>query len=90
MTQPDEAHEDARRFRRFAWAFRVAMVVICGTYWFASSSPPVDRAFIDLLQALSIQALVATYDAKAEAALAKAASLENPPMSDPAPPDPRT
>jgi hypothetical protein len=81
-TSPAAARADARRFRLYGWVFRASIVVICAAYVVLSHEPLVDRLFIDLLQALSIQALVATYDAKAEAAEAKAASIENPPMSE--------
>lgn len=73
-----EARACARKFRLQAWAWRAAEIVISIAYWFVSKEPYAERFIMVLIAALSVQALVATYDGKAEASEAKAAGYENP------------
>ena len=72
-----EAEAAAKAFTRWAWVFR-AQFVMLAPFWFVSTEPVPQRAMLTYLAALSIHALVVTYDGKAEAAKARAASFENP------------
>lgn len=81
MTDPDaaalEARHDAERFRRWAWFFRANFLLLI-PFWLVSQEDIPQRAMLTYLAAVSIHALVVTYDGKAEAAEARAASYENP------------
>ena len=81
MDDPDQGAEQARKdeakFRRWAWIFRAQFLTLI-PFWFLSDEQVPQRLMLTYLAALSIHALVVTYDSKAEAATARAASYENP------------
>ena len=68
----DEAHNRAWKFRRWAWFFRAQFLLLI-PFWFVSKEPVPERLMFVYLAAVSIHALVVTYDGNAEAAEAKAA-----------------
>lgn len=72
-----KAQAHAHKFRRWAWVFRAQFTLLV-PFWFVSVEPPAQRAMLSYLAALSIHALVVTYDGKAEAAEAASAGYENP------------
>lgn len=76
--EAQQARDDAHRFRVYAWFWRIFLVVFCLVYFIISQEKMIERIMLVVLAALSIQALVATYDSKAEAALSRAAGYENP------------
>lgn len=72
-----EAKQKAKGLRRWSWFFKANQVLLV-PFWVLSPEPPIQRAMFVYLAAVSIHALVKTYDAEAEAADAKAAGYENP------------
>lgn len=77
-SEAETARNDAAKFRRWAWFWRANVPVVCITYWLMSKSAVSEKAVLVYLAAASIIALVVTYDGKAEAAEARAASYDNP------------
>jgi hypothetical protein len=73
-----EAKAEARTAKRWAWFWWVQLPVVCVGYWFISEEPTAERLILIYLAAVSIIALAATYEAKAQAAEAKAAGYDNP------------
>ena len=75
-TKADDARREARKAKIWAWVWWVQLPVVCLSFWFLSSEKPVERAMFIYLAAVSIIALAATYESKAEAAEAKKAGYE--------------
>lgn len=72
------ALKEARRAKVMSWAWWVQMPIVCVGYWLISDAPPIEKAILVYLAAVSIIAIAVTYSSKAEAAEAKAAGYENP------------
>lgn len=71
MTDAEEARRDAEKFARWAWFWRLNLPLAIAYPFLPSWAEPLMLAY---LAAVSIIALVVTYDGKAEAAKARAAA----------------
>lgn len=74
----EQAQKEARRAKFWAWVWWIQLPIVIVGYWLVSQEPSIEKAILVYLAAVSIIALAATYEAKAQAAEAKAAGYENP------------
>lgn len=72
------AKRDASRAQFRAWMWWVQIPLVAIVYWLVSKEPWPEKLMLVYLAVVSIIAIAVTYEAKSEAAKAKAAGYENP------------
>lgn len=73
-----EAESEIRRARFIERIWWAQLPVVCVSYWLVSREPPIEKAILVYLAAVSIIAIAATYGSKAKGAEAKKAGYEHP------------